>query len=127
MGQASSKKRGEPIDPALLRPHGLYPTHEWDERLLRRLILDRKLAPCHPGSEEEALEKEECPICMLNYPGGLNRSSCCGKAIFSCLLAYLAPRRPAALRRVRRVLAVERSEAIDWSHVAAVNLSLIHI
>ena len=36
-----------------------------DERMLRRLILDRKLAPCHVGLEEASAEREECPICML--------------------------------------------------------------
>jgi len=36
-----------------------------DERALRRLILDRKLAPCYPGADDPAPGSEECPICML--------------------------------------------------------------
>ena len=36
-----------------------------DERLLRRLIIERKLAPCYRGLDEPSAEREECPICML--------------------------------------------------------------
>ena len=36
-----------------------------DERSLRRLILDPKIAPFYPGSDEPAPDREECPICML--------------------------------------------------------------
>ena len=87
MGNKQSTRARENIDPNLLKPTGLYPNCECalayiiesqeanltvhhsrrpgDERLLRRLILDRKLAPCHVGLEENCGEREECPICML--------------------------------------------------------------
>uniref|UniRef100_A0A7S4B8F4 RING-type domain-containing protein n=1 Tax=Chrysotila carterae TaxID=13221 RepID=A0A7S4B8F4_CHRCT len=86
MGNKQGKTR-EPIDPQFLRPSGLYPHTEYDERVLRRLILDRKLAPCYRGVEDPAPDREECPICMLFYPGGLNRSICCKKPI--CTECYL--------------------------------------
>ena len=92
MGNKQGKQR-EPIDAQYLRPSGtLYTSCECtpraslltsqygimsflasrclcvlagDERSLRRLILDRKIAPFYPGSDEPAPDREECPICML--------------------------------------------------------------
>jgi len=92
MGNKQSTRSRENIDPQLLKPTGLYPNCEWDERVLRRLILDRKLAPCHVGLEENSGEQEECPICMLNYPGGLNRSTCCKKPICTECFLQVCPR-----------------------------------
>jgi hypothetical protein len=38
--------------------------------------LDRKLAPFFPGKDSaNEQDSEECPICFLNYSGGLNRVS----------------------------------------------------
>ena len=36
-----------------------------DERAIRRLIIERKIAPFYPGSVDKANDREECPICML--------------------------------------------------------------
>lgn len=85
MGQQNSRPRA-PISPQYLRPQ-LYKRANYDERALRKAILDRKLAPCYPGSDDHTPETEECPICMLNYPGGLNRSLCCAQPI--CTECYL--------------------------------------
>ena len=92
-------KQGRPavnVEPELLKPSGLYPSASYDERALRRLILERKVAPCFRGSEEPGSTHgggggEECPICMLYYPA-LNTSSCCKKRICTeCCLLYTSP------------------------------------
>ena len=42
-----------PIPEAFLQPNGLYPLSErLDLRRLRKLILQRQLAPCYPGRED---------------------------------------------------------------------------
>jgi hypothetical protein len=54
-------------------PQGLYPSVNWDMKLLRRQIQTRKLAPFFKGIElGETVEGattsedlEECPICFL--------------------------------------------------------------
>ena len=63
-----------------------------DERVLRRMVLDRKLAPFFPGEDDPGDDKEECPICMLYYAGGLNRSSCCQQGICSECFLQICPR-----------------------------------
>lgn len=47
------------------KPQGLYQHKDVDQKKLRKLILDSKLAPCYPGGEESTNEFEECPICFL--------------------------------------------------------------
>jgi hypothetical protein len=36
-----------------------------DLRTLKKMVLERKLAPFYRGEDEEAPDREECPICML--------------------------------------------------------------
>jgi hypothetical protein len=64
MGNKITRRRPA-IDDRHTRLQGLYPSRDVDQRKLRRLILDSKLAPCYPGGEEPAVELEECPICFL--------------------------------------------------------------
>ena len=54
MGQKSSKQ--PPVDTRHLAPQKLRNFTEVDLRKLRRLIKDRKLAPCCPGVDSEARE-----------------------------------------------------------------------
>lgn len=62
MGNNSSKNR-EQLNTT---PTGLYEHCEWDPKVVRRLILERKLAPISVGKDETAEEGlEECPICFL--------------------------------------------------------------
>eukprot|EP00850_Spirogloea_muscicola_P006275 SM000029S10570 [mRNA] locus=s29:936744:940882:+ [translate_table: standard] len=90
MGNKLTKRR-HCVDERLTRPQGLYLYRDLDHRKLRKLILDGKLAPCYLGSEEPALDLEECPICFLQYPS-LNRSRCCCKAICTeCFLQMKPP------------------------------------
>jgi len=87
-------------------PRGLYPECSWDRRYIRKEILSGKLAPCFPGEEgnpdnginDRVKEKiacgdlEECPICLLYYPGGLNRMTCCKQSM--CTECYLQVKNP---------------------------------
>jgi len=67
---------------------GLYRSVVWDRKAVRKSVLERHLAPLYPGSHEKTKdEMEECPICFLFYPGGLNRSVCCRQGI--CTECYL--------------------------------------
>lgn len=54
MGQKSSKP--PPVDSRYLAPQKLRNFTEVDLRKLRRLIKDRKLAPCCPGVDSESRE-----------------------------------------------------------------------
>jgi len=95
MGNVFASKKD--IDPRFLRPNGLYPLDQfkWDLKTMKKFVLDRKVAPFYPGVEEltNPLE-EECPICMLYYPGGLNRARCCKKPV--CTECYFSIRPPGA-------------------------------
>eukprot|EP00968_Pinguiococcus_pyrenoidosus_P012707 scaffold1130_cov195-Pinguiococcus_pyrenoidosus.AAC.68 len=64
------KRQGRP-DPqleAFCRPTGLYPSCSWDVRVVRRAILNGKLAPRMKGTDAPAsLSDDECPICFFYY------------------------------------------------------------
>lgn len=82
----------EAIDSKYLKPNGLY-TLEWDLKVVKKLILDRKIAPFFPGKESASEnDTEECPICYLNFAGGLNRTKCCKKGI--CTECHLMIKKP---------------------------------
>lgn len=87
MGSGLSKKDPNSPESKFNTLTGLYPECSWDPKLVKKMVLERKLAPIYPGSENtseniESLEKilEECPICFLYYPS-LNRSGCCRQGI----------------------------------------------
>jgi hypothetical protein len=57
--------RKDAIDSKYLRPNGLY-NLEWDLKVVKKMILERKIAPFYPGKDNaHELESEECPICFL--------------------------------------------------------------
>jgi len=93
MGISPSKKETV-IDQRFTVPSGLY-SCKWDIKLVRKLVLAKKLAPLYPGKEEVTEggdDLEECPICFLYYPGGLNRANCCKKGICTeCFLQIKLP------------------------------------
>lgn len=71
----------------MCKPSGLYPTCSWDDRSIRRLIGDGKLAPRLSGHETILSSSDvECPICFLNYLK-VNETSCCKGHI--CTECYL--------------------------------------
>jgi hypothetical protein len=68
----------------------LYKTCQWDDKVLRRLIGDGKLASrksCHTSAAVSSSSSSwECPICFCNYDE-VNRTTCCDKEI--CTECYL--------------------------------------
>lgn len=64
MGNKLGRRR-QVVEEKYTRPQGLYQHKDVDQKKLRKLILDSKLAPCYPGDDECAYDHEECPICFL--------------------------------------------------------------
>ncbi|KAJ1258089.1 hypothetical protein BS78_10G046900 [Paspalum vaginatum] len=93
--QVGGRRRRPAVEERYTRPQGLYPHPDIDLRKLRRLILEAKLAPCHPGADDARADLDECPICFLFYPS-LNRSKCCAKGI--CTECFLQMKSPTACR-----------------------------
>jgi len=52
-------------DSKFTKPTGLYPTCEWDDKTVKKMINKKKVAPRYPGREEPGVELDECPICFL--------------------------------------------------------------
>jgi hypothetical protein len=96
MGNKFSIKRGP--ESAFTKPTGLYPSCEWDDKTVKKLINKKKIAPRYPGREDQGPDLDECPICFLWYPGGLNRSKCCGQSI--CTECFLQFKKPAPARPI---------------------------
>mmetsp|Transcript_15299 Transcript_15299/g.19137 ORF Transcript_15299/g.19137 Transcript_15299/m.19137 type:complete len:419 (+) Transcript_15299:130-1386(+) len=72
------------------KPSGLYPTTPWDDRAIRRLIGDGKLAARLCGSDSRRNKRDcECPICFLHY-SQVNLTCCCRAHI--CTECYLQVR-----------------------------------
>ncbi|KAL2476513.1 RING/U-box superfamily protein [Abeliophyllum distichum] len=94
MGNKLGMKR-QMVDDKYTKPQGLYQLKYVDQKKLRKLILDSKLAPCYPGDDECGFDLEECPICFLYYPS-LNWSRCCMKGI--CTECFLQMRTPSSTR-----------------------------
>ena len=63
--QVGGRRRRAAVDDRYTAPQGLYPHPDIDLRKLRRLILEAKLAPCHPGADDPRPDLDECPICFL--------------------------------------------------------------
>jgi hypothetical protein len=47
----------------------LYETCKWDQRVVRRLVLEGRLAPRTKGEEDSVDISQECPICFLVRAG----------------------------------------------------------
>lgn len=59
------------------KPSGLYSSCHWDEKVIRRLISDGRLAARLKGTEvRENIGDQECPICFLQY-AEINVTQCC--------------------------------------------------
>jgi len=68
---------------------GLYNNCQWDDKAIRRLIADGRLAARMKGDECCRNGTEECPICFLGY-SELNITKCCNANI--CTECYLQVR-----------------------------------
>mmetsp|Transcript_7962 Transcript_7962/g.23517 ORF Transcript_7962/g.23517 Transcript_7962/m.23517 type:complete len:560 (+) Transcript_7962:122-1801(+) len=73
------------------QPSGLYGACHWDDKAIRRLIGDGKLAARQKGEEypDKNCNTEECPICFLSY-SAVNITSCCSAVI--CTECFLQVR-----------------------------------
>ncbi|KAG0631339.1 hypothetical protein M758_1G245600 [Ceratodon purpureus] len=104
-------RRCSTVDERYTRPQGLYPQRDVDQKKLRRLILDSKLAPCFPGEDETSADFEECPICFLYYPS-LNRSKCCSKGV--CTECFLQMKSPRAARSTQCPFCKSHNYAVEY-------------
>lgn len=102
------------VDEKYTRPQGLYNHKDVDQKKLRKLILESKLAPCYPGDEETAVDREECPICFLYYPS-LNRSRCCTKSI--CTECFLQMKVPNSTRPTQCPFCKTANYAVEYRGV----------
>lgn len=87
-----------------------------DERVLRKMVLERKIAPFFRGEEEG---EEECPICMLYYSGGLNRANCCQQGLCSECYLQIVPRanKTARCRTTLSAPSPPPSQPLAWALV----------
>lgn len=94
MGSGLSSEKRNSVEARHCVPLGLYPKCLWDLRSLRKLIMDKRIAPIFKGVDDPPSDvvMDECPICMLYYPGGLNVARCCKKDI--CTECFLQIRLP---------------------------------
>ncbi|KAK7401703.1 hypothetical protein VNO78_13387 [Psophocarpus tetragonolobus] len=113
MGNKLGRKR-QLVDEKYTRPQGLYNHKDVDHKKLRKLILESKLAPCYPGDEENAYDREECPICFLYYPS-LNRSRCCTKSI--CTECFLQMKVPNSTRPTQCPFCKTANYAVEYRGV----------
>ncbi|KAA8524083.1 hypothetical protein F0562_010486 [Nyssa sinensis] len=113
MGNKLGRRR-QVVEDKYTRPQGLYQHNDVDNKKLRKLILDSKLAPCYPGDEECASDLEECPICFLYYPS-LNRSRCCTKGI--CTECFLQMKTPHSTRPTQCPFCKTLSYAVEYRGV----------
>ncbi|KAK1616491.1 hypothetical protein QYE76_022008 [Lolium multiflorum] len=91
MGNRIGGRRRAGVEERYTRPQGLYEHRDIDQKKLRKLILEAKLAPCYPGADDaKGGHLEECPICFLFYPS-LNRSKCCSKGICTECFLQMKP------------------------------------
>lgn len=88
-----NEERANSLD-RFTKPTGLYDSCAWDERVVRKHILDGKLAPRVQGSDSKDHPGfEECPICFMFY-SRVNRSTCCNQAVCTeCFLQIRPPRK----------------------------------
>lgn len=96
--QFSSTLRG-PASNLPVTLNNIYPnqTCKWNPKSYRSLIVSKKLAPLYkgvtdPSELKDKSDVEECPICFLFYPGGLNWCRCCKNRLCSeCFLVSTPP------------------------------------
>ncbi|KAK7304001.1 hypothetical protein RJT34_14971 [Clitoria ternatea] len=113
MGNKLGRRR-QVVDEKYTRPQGLYNHKDVDHKKLRKLILESKLAPCYPGDEDSAIDREECPICFLYYPS-LNRSRCCTKSI--CTECFLQMKVPNSTRPTQCPFCKTANYAVEYRGV----------
>jgi len=77
---------------ARCKPTGLYDSCKWEQRHIRRVIADGKIAARLEGTEARVRDSDqECPICFLHYTD-INMLQCCNATI--CTECYLQVQEP---------------------------------
>lgn len=64
MGQLIPKKEPN-YTPSQLTPQNNLYTTKWESKSMKKLILERKIAPFQKGSIEQHDDEDECPICFF--------------------------------------------------------------
>ncbi|EGG17488.1 hypothetical protein DFA_08484 [Cavenderia fasciculata] len=75
MGNSASKRGGDQ-DTKFTLVTGIYKDCDWDPKVIRKLVLDKKISPLYPGVDTEAPSLEECPICLLKPMAELSTILC---------------------------------------------------
>lgn len=72
---------------------GLYPTCDWSEKKVKKMIYKERIAPRIPGSETRKESSVECPICFMYYaPAAMNKTQCCSNQMCTeCFLQIQSP------------------------------------
>lgn len=71
----------------------LYPSCHWEDKTIRRLIGDGKLAARLRGSEVRSADTDqECPICFLHY-AEVNKTKCCHAVLCTECFLQVKPQR----------------------------------
>ena len=99
MGNRSSTRTAKPAEAASGGGGGSkarrYKDTQWRVDAVERMVSGGELAPLTRGLESEmelgpggdSITQEECPICFLFFPAGLNRTKCCNTLVCSdCFL-----------------------------------------
>jgi hypothetical protein len=77
-----------------IQKFSLYASCHWDEKAIRRLIGDGKLAARLKGLDDAAdLTYRECPICFFNY-SEINVTKCCHALICTECYLQVKPQKP---------------------------------
>lgn len=66
MGQLIPKKEPN-YTPSQLTPQNNLYTTRWELKSMKKLILEKKVAPFQKGSTEQHDDEDECPICFFVY------------------------------------------------------------
>jgi len=75
------------------QPSGLYESCQWDDRTIRKLIGDGRLAARLKGGEDrDEKRNQECPICFLTY-SEVNVTKCCQANICTECFLQVRPQR----------------------------------
>mmetsp|Transcript_55079 Transcript_55079/g.133822 ORF Transcript_55079/g.133822 Transcript_55079/m.133822 type:complete len:608 (-) Transcript_55079:247-2070(-) len=75
------------------QPSGLYQDCQWEDKAIRRLIADGRLAARLKGSDDRRTAcDQECPVCMLYYDE-VNVTKCCNALICSECFLQIRPQK----------------------------------
>lgn len=80
----------------------LYASCQWDDKAIRRLIGDGKLAARLKGKEDATVSDHECPICFFNY-SEINVTKCCSANICTECFLQVKPQKSSSKNKQGKV------------------------